>query len=272
MSRVIYGQSGFGANTETIYGVPVSEHVAEPASNFLHAQSGICSVMTGQYLCSVIFGLIMVAQWQSLGMQELLAQEDDITNHNRAWTNEYLQYSLSYWWIQAICYFIFWTCTGMAIVAISMSLVQSRNSSGLQLCCIFEGICAGCGLCQCIQYCCYLVAVAVFVGNTGNAVTTCNTIINKNNALGFPTTTGGPTDLQSLPYGEKPQFQKCIDLVDGFHKIGSILCINLVIMVCCSGCAVGACSFGAKSARDTEEAIDEEEDGHVGVGINKAYY
>jgi len=286
-------EPGYAQNGESVYGVPVSEHVADEAEDFMHAQSSIGGVMIGQYLCSLIFGLIMVAQWRSLGMEALMAKEDDITNHNRGWSNAYLQWSLHNWWIQALSYLIFWTCIGMAIIAISKKMVQSGTAGNFQICCCLESICAVCGCCQCMQYGCYLIVVAMFVASTGDAATQCNTIINYNNAWdqtphgvsdgngdgilpihGLQTTTGGPA-------GGGPQFRKCIELVDGFHKIAINLCINLVIMVCFSGCAVAACAFGARTAKEMEDAIDDEEDGQgrfgtnkeaTDLGTNRAYY
>jgi len=236
----------------SVYGVPMSKREAPAASNFMHAQSSICGILTCSSLISMIFSIVILKEWQHTEKYMPFLHPDMNGTANGTATPmsaaSVLEGYAPIYWMVGVGSFLWACCLGSVVVIIARFLLSSRNKEGIRFCCIVEGICAGYIGCQSLAACSSLIFMAVSVAAlsaTGN--TWCSTAWYE----------------QSIPppaAASSSEFQGCLDAMFGLHKIGVIFTINLAVVLCIGLLYAAACGAGAKFAGDAKDLMEDAED------------
>jgi len=243
----------------------MSKRAAIPAGKWMHTQSSICCVSLTASVVTLIMTLIVCHQIQE-GKDELTAQGSSYT----PWANMPDTYATMEKQMEDSKYAGYigipvCICVGCLFMVISRQIIDSRNGSGLQFCCICEGICSACSCCEGLSYCAYFVFLCVVVAAFSDPTSICNHefVVSGTSAANGLTTpspiiVGGTTAQPTLSPAD---LANCEQWVRSLKPAIQSCAIWMAIMAFLACLSTALCGAASKFAKETEEAFEDEEGG-----------
>lgn len=236
--------------------LPVSARTAFPASRFMNAQSGICSVVAVKGCCAIFFIIILAFQVHE-AHQSLYGESSTFTAWSIPEDKQYvkrMEAGMKYQkWLVPLGSIL--ACCGMAAwVYVARVFVIDRNLNGLRCCWLTEGCCCMCG---CLEWIGSIISFFVVSGTVYSFSDPKAICADSSNNFGY--TPGAAANANT----------QCETWVAACKVPLTTLSIMLVIFCIIELFGVCACGFGAKTAYDTELALEDEEFGGFAGG---AYY
>lgn len=248
---------------DRVCGVPMSVRSARPAQRFMNAQIGICCLMLAAALTSIIFSYIIASSLSDVGFTDDGKGREEGLDAQHKQMGDMMMQSRSW----ALFSLLEVACIGGIIVTIARVLLEQRK--GIRICCIVEGILAGCECCACIGYASLLIFVYILYLALDDPEKVCT---ERAKLLPSPTSMPSSQEVQvaavasgvSKASTTTSVQSDCEAMVKAMAKPLQICIAWISILACISMCTVGACSAGAKFADDTDEAFeDDAEPGRV---------